>query len=858
MIRRERIPAVALLLSCSVLGAVPSSAALRSRALPALEPGAEPILVERARLTQNPRVHAIVEVAPASRARAERSGCRLLLSIDGDLWLASLPVSSLARGSLSEGVSRAWDLRPEDRHEPGASLPVVARRAADGRLALRVKLFSDVEEERARALLFAAAATPIRSAGSAIFPGVHDVFVPESVLAELLSSDLVRWIEPAPPAPANANNDMRTAAGVDPVQAQGYGGVGIVLGMWDSGMPDPLHPDLTGRVTAGESGLLTTFHPTHVAGVAIGDGTNSQAHGGGGLQWRGVATEATIAVYDAPDALGEIAPAIQSFDIALSTNSWVYPVTPTDCSMFGSYAFDAPEFDAIVRGSGGKPLPVVFAAGNERDDGDCGLDSTGGYRSLPPPATAKNVISVGAHHSDAGFMTPFSSWGPTDDGRMKPDMAAPGCQTSGDFGITSTNPGGGYVPLCGTSMAAPVVSGSIAILLEEWRARFPADPLPSTSKALLGGFARDRANPGPDYRFGLGAIRIDRSLHEVRTASTLEDEVLHGAIDSWTFTVPASAETLAVTLAWDDPPGAELAETTLVNDLDLVLESPSAATISPFVLDPANPSADAGVGANHRDNVEQVRVVSPQTGVWIARVAGTSVPDGPQSYSLVGFDRRPPAGPAALAVTAVTDTSIALTWISAGDADRAGTLLVRSGAPVVWTPQEGIAYAVGSEPALGVRVVLASDEDHSVVPFVSGGLAPGTLYHFAAFSYDEIPNYSPGESASAMTTSSAVGVPELPLASPARVHLALEGANPVRGSTTLRFELPREGRFMLAIHDARGRRVATLRRGVLGPGTHRASFDGRSDEGLPLPAGVYFVRLETPGEQRSAKILLLR
>ncbi len=828
---------------------------LRTRSLPALAQGVEPELAARAQSTAGPRLHAIVEVSPAARALAESEECRLLLSIDGDLWLASLPVAPLARGESIAGVTRAWALAPEDRRDPSWDFARVAPRAIDGRLRLRVKAFPDVAAEEVRAFLESMGAT---LAGPVSFPGVHDVLFPEAALPALLSCDLVRWVEPAAPPPEFANNDMRLATGVDVVQGQGYGGLGIHLGMWDSGTPDPLHPDLVGRITAGQGGLSTVLHSTHVAGVAIGDGTNSQAHGGGGLQWRGVAHEATLVVYDAVGATAEVAGAIQSHDIDLMTNSWVYPVTPTDCSMYGAYAFDAPEFDAIVRGSAGKPLPVVFAAGNERDDGDCGLDSTGGYRSLPPPATAKNVISVGANHSDAGYMTLFSSWGPTDDGRMKPDVAAPGCQVSGDHGITSTEPGGGYFPLCGTSQSAPVVSGSIAILLEEWRARFAGDPLPSTFKAVLGGFALDRANPGPDYRFGLGAIRLDRSMHELRTATTVEDALAHGQTDSWTFAVPAAAETLVVTIAWDDPPGAEMAALTLVNDLDLELESPSAATFAPFVLNPANPIADATTGVNIRDNVEQVRVIAPAPGVWTARVTGTSVPDGPQLYSLAGFDRRPPAGPAAFAALAVSDASINLSWIRPADADRAGTLVVRSTSPVGWTPSEGVAYPIGSEPVAGVRVVFASDADHSAVPFTDGGLASGTTYFYAGFSFDEVPNYSPASFASATTTSSVDAPAPVVPAAPARVRLVVEGANPFRESTALRFELPRESRFTLSVHDARGRRVATLRQGVLGPGAHRVSVNARGDGGAPLAAGVYFVRLEASGESHVAKILLLR
>jgi hypothetical protein len=419
---------------------------------------------------------------------------------------------------------------------------------------------------------------------------------------------------------------------VNSVQGIGLDGAGVLIGMWDGGRPDPTHPDLVGRITLGEPGLIAQPHPTHVAGTLLGSGATSVNQGGSSLRWRGVATAAEAVCYDPSGAALEVEDAILTYDIDLTTNSWVYPISESNgnCALYGDYASDAPEFDAIVNGVYGKRIPVVFAAGNERDDGDCGIAAGGGYRCIPPPGTAKNVITVGAHHSDVMHMTHFSSWGPTDDGRMKPDVSAPGCQQTGDFAITSTQGPGFYGPNCGTSMATPVVSGSVAILIEQWRAMFPGEPRPATSKALLGGFAKDRALVGPDYRFGLGAISLSKSVKELQTATTVEDAVHDLGVDTWNFFVPASAGTLTVTIAWDDPVAAELADTTLVNDLDLELVGPTSGTRLPFVLNPASPDTPATLGKNRLDNVEQVRVIAPEAGVWTARVIGFRVPDGPR------------------------------------------------------------------------------------------------------------------------------------------------------------------------------------------------------------------------------------
>lgn len=828
--------------------ALPSDAGVRTRAvLPEIE-RVESSLRARAEAQSLERLHAIVRVSKAEQRRARSQGVDLLRSIDGDLWLASVPVEQLTGGA---STLRAWDLRPEDRCAPGTFERLAAE--APERL-LRFKVFRDASvEDFVRALEDAGA--DVRSVAGPL--GVIDAKLDVALVRDLASRDELRWFEPISEEYDLANNGLRVDAEVNGAQGLGLSGTGVVMGMWDSGVPDITHPDLAGRITVAEAGLLTTPHATHVSGTAIGDGTNSENEGGGGLQWRGVATGSSLISYGIDDHLAETDSAIVQYDIDLSTNSWVYPVGPANCDLYGDYASSAPEFDAIVTGAYGKPIPVLFAAGNERDDGDCSIVANGGYSCIPPPGTAKNVITVAAHQSDAGHMTPFSSWGPTDDGRMKPDLSGPGCQMSGDFGITSTGLGGAYGTMCGTSMATPAVAGGVAMILEEWAARFTGAPRPATSKALLGGFAEDRATAGPDYRFGLGAMQLHPTIEALQTMTTVEDVVADGATETFTFEVPASWSELKVTLVWDDPAASELADTVLVNDLDLELIAPTAGTFLPFVLDPANPTAAAVPGTNRLDNVEQVVVASPEAGTWTARVIGFDVPQGPQEFSVVGWDGRPPADAASLVAVAVDDTSATVNWIRAGDADRAGTLVVRSIGPAAWTPTAGTAYTAGQEPSPGVFVVAADDGDYSVTPLAQTDLAPGTEYTWTAFSYDEIPNYAPGVTASAMTTTNAVDVPVAAPSTPG-VTFARTGANPLRTSTEFRFNLPQLAWIELDVVDAAGRRVASLLRGERKAGSHVARWDGRSESGGPVAAGVYFVRFRAGAQAFAEKVLVVR
>ena len=104
---------------------------------------------------------------------------------------------------------------------------------------------------------------------------------------------------------------------------------------------------------------------------------------------------------------------------------------------------------------------------------------------------------------------------------------------------------------------------------------------------------------------------------------------------NYQFELPPGIGMLKATLVWTDPPGSPASSVALVNNLDLVVTGPGGLTYHPWVLNPALPAADATQAINDVDNVEQVVLASPPSGVWTVSVQGTTLPAGDQEFALV-------------------------------------------------------------------------------------------------------------------------------------------------------------------------------------------------------------------------------
>jgi hypothetical protein len=482
--------------------------------------------------------------------------------------------------------------------------------------------------------------------GENIFNDTWEIVLGRERLNKFALEDAVQWIDNVPPPPEAHMDIVRARIHADEVQEAPYNlhGAGFVAAMWDQGSPYP-HTDFASRITEPD-GSPDMFHPTKVAGIMAGNGTRSEPCGGTAFQWRGIATEAYIISYDWNNPIVEHDSAINIFHAIVSQNSWgflacSYSDPAYYCSYHGAYGGWSRDYDRIVRGLYGAPITIVGSAGN---DGDCIICQP--YLPLypygtviGPIATSKNALSVAGTIVNDDSLWQSSSRGPTNDGRMKPDIAAPS-DKRGAY-IFAPERDDCYWSAGGTSISAPQVSGAVILVNESYHGFYGQNPIPSTVRAILYHTAEDIGNAGPDYCFGYGRIDIKRAIDLVQADQGLgnkiiSNEINNGELKTFGMLIGGDTPILKVTLAWDDKEAEPGSGITLVNDLDLLLISPFHIANYPWHLDWSSPSNPATTGIDVRNNSEQASVNNPDSGLWIVQVTGSVVPDGPQVFSLVG------------------------------------------------------------------------------------------------------------------------------------------------------------------------------------------------------------------------------
>jgi subtilisin family serine protease len=242
---------------------------------------------------------------------------------------------------------------------------------------------------------------------------------------------------------------------------------------------------------------------------------------------------------------------------------------------------------------------------------------------MPTYSTAKNILTVGAAYPiPSGYSQPsdvtlaeFSSWGPTDDGRIKPDVVTDGINVLSS--IASANDA--YAYFSGTSMSSPAATGSGFLLQEYWsKLHGGAFMRSATLKGLIIHTADETGvSPGPDYQYGWGLMNIQKAA-AVITSNNTDQLIFENTLANGTsFSVPVVASgkgPLIATISWTDPAGTvnlvnllNNPSPKLVNDLDLRISNTDS-TFMPWKLDPKNPGNAAINGDNTLDNVEKIEI----------------------------------------------------------------------------------------------------------------------------------------------------------------------------------------------------------------------------------------------------------
>jgi subtilisin family serine protease len=385
----------------------------------------------------------------------------------------------------------------------------------------------------------------------------------------------------------------RDMMNVDPLyNLYNLNGRGVKVGIVDGGFVENDHIELKSRVEwvkLSDEGVSINGHATHVAGIIGAKGIDKDAIG--------VATSATLYSYSF-DQFGDISSVLDDMSkkgIVLSNHSYgpetdiTYDFISQNCDNF---VYEHP--DTIV----------VNSAGNSRED------EGGGYGIIKDFSSAKNIITVGAVDKNRKI-TSFSSTGPVNSGRIKPDIVA-----FGDVVKSTIDARDEYGYMSGTSMSAPHITGLLALLEEEYKRinkRFMREDL---AKAILANSAVDLGRKGPDYEYGYGLPDALKAVKLVESMARNDSHIILSEVsekNSKEFSLHLSKEQdVKITLSWIDPANAapyvdDEIHPTLNTKLTIKLIDKDGKIYYPWTLNNNNPIEPARRDReNQVDNLQQI------------------------------------------------------------------------------------------------------------------------------------------------------------------------------------------------------------------------------------------------------------
>jgi hypothetical protein len=626
---------------------------------------------------------------------------------------------------------------------------------ADGLNLLQVRVERGANAGQTQVAIARSGATVLDRSGDLLIVGA----TAEQVVAIAQVLD-VAWIEPYVLPEKHNEYGAGVILGTNVANGNGYDGSTQTAAVADTGLGGgtaaTAHPDIpAGRIVAvynwpGSAGGcfqsitddgaidVDSGHGTHVSVSVLGDGGAGSVGRGGApaakLVFQATENWATVSNYcqifggypsagyfltGLPSDLRQLYLQAHNAGARIHANSW-------GAAVAGQYNVNSANTDDFIWNN--RDMTITFSAGNSGVDAN--NDGVVDNDSIGAPATAKNVIAIGASENartddfpcDTGLtytstdgyqtgqtctsmggknllgtgqrwnfnteplrsdptagnaeqMASFSSRGPTDDGRIKPDVVAPGTWIlSGYSGLYregyggSLNPRNGlyqwdgwgmpfnadYKYMGGTSMSNPIAAGAATVVRDFYQKAHSHNASAALLKATLINSAvdmldenNDGANdndfPIPNVHEGWGRVNVANATDGSHIYVDNTIGIGTGGNGTYPFAVASSGQPLKITLVWSDYQSSTSASKNLVNDLDLVVTAPNGTTVYRGNVFSGGWSQTGGTRDN-TNNVENVYVQSAAAGTWTISVNGFNVPNGPQPFALV-IDGNGSSGP---------------------------------------------------------------------------------------------------------------------------------------------------------------------------------------------------------------------
>ena len=458
----------------------------------------------------------------------------------------------------------------------------------------------------------------------------------------------------------------------------GLSGEDMLVGVWDAGSALTSHKEFDTRVQTLDASEIVDSHASRVTGILVASGLENKA--------KGVAYRAKAVSHDWKRDKIEVAE-MAANGLLLSNHSYGIKTDRVPDWYFGSYIQVSRDWDKIMYNA--PYYLMVTAAGNSQKSNDNESpifgSSSNGFDLMLGFATSKNGVTVAAADiatNDKGELrkaavASYSSFGPVDDGRVKPDIAAYGT----NIYTTGSGSDSRYETASGTSVATPGVTGSM-LLLQEYHEKMEGSFMKAaTLKGLILHSADDVDAPGPDYKMGWGVIN-SKSAVEIITnkgyASLVSEEILEEG-ETKTFVVQANGnDPLSASISWTDPATGAVnsgvlndMSAALVNDLDIRI-SKDGETFFPWKLSAVNADAAATTGDNKVDPFERIDIQNAQ-GEYVITISHKNTLDqGPQHFSLIvsGISLTDCVlnTPEDIELTTADDSTATLSWTANTDA----------------------------------------------------------------------------------------------------------------------------------------------------------------------------------------------